>query len=102
MQIIQDMTKRISDELADAERYARMANRWKEEQPEAAKLFLDLANAEVDHQNKLHDQITKLIRRYRDKYGDPPREMLAVYNYLHDQAMDKAAEVMAHIKLFNG
>lgn len=102
MQIIQEMSKRINDELADAEHYARMANRWKEEQPETAKLFLDLANEEVDHQSKLHDHVARLIRRYRDKHGDPPKEMLAVYNYLHDQAMDKAAEVMAYIKLFNG
>ena len=101
MEIIKEITKQIDAELDDAAKYARLANHWKMEQPETAKTFIELANAELDHQSKLHDHVARLIGKYRAERGEPPREMLAVYNYLHDRAMDKAADVMILIKLFN-
>lgn len=102
MEIIKIISQKISDELEDAEHYAQLANHWKAEHPETAKLFLDLANAEIDHHNKLHDHVARLIQKYRAENGEPPKEMLAVYNYLHDREIEKAADVMSYIKLYNG
>lgn len=101
MEIIKLTTELIGDELCDAEKYAKLANHWKEECPDAAKIFNDLANAEIDHHAKLHDLVVKLITKARAEKGAPSAEMKAVYDYLHGKNMEKAAAVMAYIKLYN-
>ena len=101
MEIIKLTTELIADELCDAEKYAKLANTWKTECPDAAKVFSDLANAEVEHQNRLHTLVVKLIDKARAEKGDPPKEMMAVYNYLHEKNIEKAAAVMAYIRLYS-
>ena len=48
----------------------------------------------------LHTETVKMIEDYRRNKGDPPPEMMAVYNYLHDKHMEHAAEVKAAQALY--
>ena len=52
-----------------------------------------LSAEEMKHMNLLHTQVVKLIEAYRKSEGEPPAEMLAVYNYLHEKFIDRAKEI---------
>lgn len=41
----------------------------------------------------LHNQVAKLIDTYRKTNGEPPEKMLAVYDYLHEKAINETKEV---------
>ena len=43
--------------------------------------------------NLLHNQVVKLIDNYRKTEGEPPVEMMAVYNYLHEKFIEEAKEI---------
>lgn len=48
----------------------------------------------------LHTEATRIIDDYRKTQGEPPAPMMAVYDYLHDKHMARAAEVKAAQALY--
>ena len=80
-------------ELCDAKSYAKMAIQYKEEYPELSRTLYNISTQEMEHMNLLHNEITVIIRKYRENNGDPPADMLAVYEYLHNEQIEKALEV---------
>ena len=95
MKIIKVLSEKISDEIEDAREYVKMALEEKEQYPDLAKTLYTISEQEMGHMSMLHEQVTDIIKRYRDEHGEPPAPMLAVYNYLHQQQIDAAAEVKA-------
>ena len=93
MKIIKKISEMVMDEAEGAECYAKKALMYKDERPELAKMFYQLANEELEHVNMLHKAVVDLITEYREKQGEPPAEMQAVYDYLHEKQIDKVAEV---------
>ena len=93
MQIIKCLSELISEELGDARQYIEQAQEWQTSQPTAADLFYRLSLEEMEHASKLHAEVARLIAEYRASEGEPPTEMLAVYNYLHQKQIDKAAKI---------
>ena len=102
MKIIKKMSEMIIDEVGGAKDYAKEALLLKDEKPDIAKMFYNLANDELGHVNTLHIAVTSLINEYRAEHGDPPEGMLALYNYLHAKQIDKVAEVNAMLASFRG
>ena len=90
----------IEDELEGAEDYIKCALEHKEDNPELAKLFSQLSNEEMDHMSRLHKAVVTLIEDYRAKQGEPPPEMMAVYEYLHKKHIDKAAQIKVMQEMF--
>ena len=55
----------------------------------------------MGHVDKLHADVTKLISEYRQETGEPPKEMLTLYNYLHEKHMAKAMQIRVKQGMFN-
>ena len=100
MDAIKVTTPLIEGEIEDAKNYAALAMAAREHFPELAQTFFDLSEEETGHINRLHTTVANLIDEYRKEKGDPPAPMLAVYDYLHKQQIEKAAEVKALRAMF--
>ena len=93
MKSIKCVSEKIREEISDAEAYMDMAIEWKEEEPDAAEVFSELAAEELGHMEKLHDLVTDLIDDYKNKHGDPPAGMQALYDYMHSQNIENVMRV---------
>ena len=93
MKIIKVLSEMIEDELDGAEEYAKLAIHYKEEHPGLADVLYDISTQEMVHVNRLHDEVVKVIKKYREKHGDPPVEMQAIYDWQHEKQIEEAKEV---------
>ena len=93
MKIIKELSGMIEDEIKDAAKYARCALLHRDDHPALAELFVRLSDDEMQHMSLLHDKVVDLINTYRKDHGEPPADMLAVYEYLHNKHIEDAADV---------
>ena len=102
MKIIKKISEMIEEELEGAEEYAKCAAKYKESDPALSKTFYDISLQEMEHVNKLHGEVVKLIETYRKEKGEPPAAMLAVYDYLHERQIEKANTIKACQSQYKG
>lgn len=102
MKIIKCLSEKIEDELQDADEYVDLAMRWKQDDPETAELFYQLSVEEMGHMDKLHAQAAKLITQYRNEHGEPPKDMMILYDYLHEKHIGKATQIRVKQGMFKG
>lgn len=100
MQIIKTLSTQIEEEIRNAKSYGLQAKAFKGEYPELASTYYKLAEEEMEHVNKLHEAVAVLIRQYRDKNGEPPANMMAVYDYLHERHVESAAEARSVLDMY--
>lgn len=92
MKIIQQLSDYIDEEIQDAEKYAREALLQKDDNRKLADVYTRLSEEELGHMQRLHDAVAQIIQEYRQKSGNPPAEMMAVYEYLHKRQIEHVAE----------
>ena len=104
MKIIEKLSNMIEEEIHDAEKYIRCALNYKDDKDmrDVAEMFYRLANEEMGHMNILHSQVVTLIDNYRKTEGEPPKEILMLYEILHRKHIDDAATVKAMISMYKG
>lgn len=102
MLIIKSLSKMIKEEICDAEKYANLALKYKEDDKTLAETFYTLATNELQHMDMLHTQVTRLISDYRSKKGEPPKEMLALYDYIHEEEIENVREVKVLLSMYKG
>ena len=93
MRIIKCMAEKIAEEIQDADAYIELAMQWKEDEPDTAELFAELSKEEMGHADRLHEAAEELIKEYREKNGDPPAGMQALYDYMHEKQIESAMRV---------
>ena len=93
MKVIRELSEMIEEELDGAEEYARCALHYKEEFPDVARGLYDISMQEMYHVNMLHGDVVAGIEKHRREHGDPPAAMTAVYEYLHEKDIEKAAKI---------
>lgn len=95
MKIIKKIYEQIEDELEVAEEYVKCALKHKEDHPTLARTWYEISLTEVNHVDMLHKQVVSLISEHRAKHGEPPEAMKAVYDFLHERAIEKMKEIKA-------
>ena len=93
MKIIKCLSELITEELKDADKYIDLAEKWKSDEPDTADLFYQLSTEEMGHVDKLHEEVKALIEDYRKEHGDPPKEMMVLYDYLHEMHIATATKI---------
>ena len=93
MKIIKCIAEKIEDELHDASEYVELAMKWKDEYPDVADVFYELSTEEMGHMERLHEAVQELIGEYREQHGEPPKEMMVLYDYLHEKHIATATEI---------
>lgn len=101
MQIIAKLVEMMQDEIDGAEEYALTALKIKSKHPKLAQRLNELASAELQHLKALHNEAERLIEDYRNEHGEPPADMLAVYNFEHGKMIKSAAKVKSYIDDFD-
>lgn len=100
MKIIKKVSEMIEDEIGGALEYARKACEWKEAYPKLAAAVFDLSHEELTHIARLHDEVVRLIEKYRQEEGEPPADMMAVYDYLHKRHIDDVAGIKRYQEMY--
>ena len=102
MKKIKELKEHIREELEDAEEYARQAIMCREDDPQTAELYYDLSVAELNHMDRLHTRVAGIIAQYRKDHGDPPPDMQAKYDVLHEMYMEMATKVKQLQMIYKG
>lgn len=102
MKLIQNLSENIEEEIEGVKNYAKMAIEVRSEYPLVADTLYTISRQEAEHVNKLHEAVTNVIKDYRQKNGEPPADMLAVYNYLHKQQIEKMADARRYLDMYQG
>ncbi len=100
MRVIMQLSEQIKEELEDARKYAKLATHYKTEYPMLAKVYYDLANEELSHCDRLHNEVVKLIEKTRAE-KEPPKVMLELWEYEHESIMEEYGIVKNMISLYN-
>lgn len=95
MKKIKELNDNIFDELHDAEKYAKLAMEYKDEDPTLSRNYLQKSKEELVHADGLHSDVVRVIKEYRAEHGEPPAPMMAIYNWEHGKAIDKTARIRA-------
>ena len=93
MKIIKCLSQLIEEEMSDADKYIDLAVKWKSEEPDTADLFYELSLEEMGHMDKLHEEVKELIEEYRKENGEPPKDMMILYEYLHEMHIRTATQI---------
>lgn len=93
MKIIKCLSELIEDELSDSSKYIDLAMKWKPDEPDTAELFYELSVEEMGHMERLHQEVSELIEDYRKQHGEPPKDMMVLYDYLHEKHIGHATQI---------
>lgn len=101
MKIIKCLSEDIECTLDMAEEDIKKAIMYKDEYPIAAKAFYTKSVMLMDSIKPQHDVVVGLIEGYKKEKGEPPEAMMAVYNYMHERHINKAAAIKALQEMYS-
>ena len=93
MTIIKELQKHIDEELGDSEKYIKCAISERELHKDVADVYYLLSQEEMAHAERLHKVVVEKIEEYKRTEGEPPAEMMFLYNYLHEREIEKMKDI---------
>lgn len=100
MKEIKMLVEFIEEELEDAEKYAKLARKYEDKEKVLSDTLMELSRQELKHSEMLHGVVVSFITRARAEHVEPPASMMAVYEFMHERAIEKAAKVRSlHTKM---
>lgn len=64
------LPEQMDDDLNGAREYAQCALHLKDEDRELADVYISLARTELDHHQKLYNQMTRIMTNHRSEHGN--------------------------------
>ena len=103
MKMIKRLSAEIAGNIEEARDKIKTAYGLKTECPGAAARYREIENAHIAFNTNGHALVKKMIEAYKasDDYKKKPEYaegMIAAYSAMHDELMDKTAEVRAMIE----
>ena len=99
MRIIKEVTKRIKEELKDAQWYAKEALEHKANAPDVAEAYNHLAREEMSHATLLHEKVVALIKRAEMEKAPPP-VMRELWAWQHEEIIEDQVETKRLIEMY--
>lgn len=99
MKEIKLLVEHMEEEIEDAKEYAEEAMHYKAKNASLSTTFAELSAQELKHMEMLHTRAEEIITAYRKEHGEPPADMIAIYNYEHDKIIRKATEVRTMLEM---
>ena len=93
MKVIKCLSEDIEATMDMTENNIKKAIMYKNDFPIAAKSFYTKSVTLMDSLKGQHDAVVALIENYRKEAGEPPAPMMAIYNYMHERHINKAAAI---------
>lgn len=93
MKIIKCLSDFIEEELDGAKTYIEKALKYKEKDMRLAETFYTISLEEMKHVDLLHGEVVRLIEEERKEHGEPPENMMFLYEYLHEKHIECAKEI---------
>ena len=100
MKLIRELEEMIEEEIEGVRDYAEKAAELKSSHPSLAQTLYNISVQEDSHQAALHNEVVKIIEEHRRTKGEPPKEMMAVYDYIHKRHIEKLAEARRYQDLY--
>lgn len=93
MKLIKDLIEKADDTLEEIEWYAEKAHHLKTNHKTLADVYIKIAEMHITIYNMLHERMVATIDEYKRQGHEPPKEMLAIWDYEHEKLVKEFAEV---------
>lgn len=100
MLVIKKLSKQIKEEICKAEAYARDALDYKDKDKVLADAYFAAANDRLRDMDLFHEQVVRIIANYHKEKGEPPADMQARYDYIHEEQIEDVREVRILLELY--
>lgn len=87
MKILTNLIDKANDTMEEIEWYAEKAHHLKAENKPLADTYIKVAEMHVTIYDMLHTQMVNLIEKEKRDGVQPPKEMLAIWDYEHQKLM---------------
>ena len=92
MKVLKDLIQKADDTLDEIEWYAEKAHHLKMDHRAIADTYIKIAEMHISIYGMLHERMTAVIEEHRRQSGEPPKTMLAIWEYEHEKLVKEFAE----------
>lgn len=92
----------VCDEIRDAKRYAKLALEYRDTDKDLADLYYRLSGEELDHANRLHVQVVRLLDTQQRIGTNGVDVNKAIYEHLRKRNVENISEVGVLQALYKG
>ena len=97
---IKELVGHIESELKDADEYADLALHYMDDDHTLSDMYRTLANEEINHAHKEHEQAVRLINAYKRDGNEPPAAMIAVWDWEHDRMVEHESDIKVKLSMY--